>query len=164
MLEILLLADFKATLQGPTHGIVIDSYLHSQTGSKINELLIQGGQLQTQDTIFLNGRFGQIKMMHDISGNKITIASPGDIVKVTGFNLAAELGDRFLVVNNEKSQEVIKKELTSYLEKKDKSTFSPPPLNEKKHINLILLADSQNTLEALNNLEKKLSQFQSLSS
>jgi translation initiation factor IF-2 len=150
----LLLADFKTNLQHPGNGLVIDSYLHSRTGSRVTELLIRGGRVQEKDNIFLNGKFGKAKMLYDLHSNKITSASAGDIIQVVGVTFPTELGDGFLVVNNEDTKEIIEKQLVNYLEKKDKLT--PPSITkEKKNINLILLADSQNTLEALSDLVRK---------
>src|SRR4051794_12725665 len=149
MENILLFADFKANPSRPAQGVVIDSYMHPQTGSRINELLVQDGQLKENETIFLNGKFSKVKMMLSIHGKseKIAIVCPSDIARVIGLNIQAELGDRFLVINNEKTIASIKNELTNYWEKKKKSIIPPP--SEKKNVNLVLMADSQNSLEAL---------------
>ncbi|CAI2161736.1 1305_t:CDS:10 [Funneliformis geosporum] len=125
-------------IKDPTHGIVIDAYFHPQTGSRVTELLIQE----------------KIKILLDTQGKKITAASPGDIIKVIGLTSNAELGERFLVVRDEKTQETIQKELVGYSEKGSK----PLPasfLQEKKNINLVLISDSQNKLNALHELVKK---------
>jgi translation initiation factor IF-2 len=155
-LEIILLFanEFKTNLQDPTHGIVIDAYPHPQTGSRITELLIQGGKLQEKDTIFLNGKLEKIKILLDIHNCKTTAALPGDIVKVIGLISATELGDRFLVIKGEERKEVIEKELANYSEKNKK----PIPFSfdqEKKKNNLVLISDSQNKLNALSELVKK---------
>ncbi|CAG8801945.1 28797_t:CDS:2, partial [Racocetra persica] len=112
--NILLFADFKSHPQSPAHGVVIDSFLHPQTGSQINELLIQDGTLKIKDSIFLNGKFGSVKIMSDIRGQRVTTAQPSDIVKVSGINIPAELGDRFLVLNDEKAVAKIEQELAHY--------------------------------------------------
>jgi translation initiation factor IF-2 len=103
LLEIIQLfsIDFKTKYSGSTHGVVIDSYLHSQTGSRTSELLVQDGQLNEKDTIFLNGGFGKVKMMFNLQGQKTTVAHSSELVQVIGLNAPAELGDRFLVLNNE---------------------------------------------------------------
>src|SRR5438128_10377759 len=48
----------------------------------------------------------------------------------------------------------IEKEISGYLSKKNH--FGSLLLSEKKNINLILLADSQNSLEVLNNVVEKI--------
>ncbi|CAG8648301.1 5013_t:CDS:2, partial [Ambispora gerdemannii] len=89
--------------------------------------------------------------MLDNYGHRTAHADPSDIVQVSGLTTEPELGDKFLVVNSEDVQQNIKKTLANYQEKKSLSPFS---LTEK-NINLILLADSQNALEALQDLVKK---------
>jgi translation initiation factor IF-2 len=153
MENILLFANFKVNPNLPAQGVVIDSYLHPQTSSQISELLVQDGELRMKDTIFLNGKFGQVKMMFSIYGQKITSAHPSDIVQIVGLNIPAELGDRFLVVNDKKMVAKIENELINYWEKEKKLALPPP--SEKKNVNLVLSADSQNSLEALAELIRK---------
>jgi len=112
--NILLFADFKANSNFPTHGVIIDNYLHPQTGSQVNELLVRDGKLKERDIIFLNGRFGKAKIMFDLGGQKTIIVPPSDLVKVVGLNVPAELGDRFLVVDNEDIVAKIESELSNY--------------------------------------------------
>ncbi|KLL05315.1 MAG: translation initiation factor IF-2 [Mycoplasmataceae bacterium RV_VA103A] len=153
--NVLLFADFKSHPHNPAQGVVIDSFLHPQTGSQINELLIQDGTLKIKDSIFLNGKFGSVKIMSDIQGQRITAAQPSDIVQVVGLNIPAELGDRFLVLNDEKVAAKVEQELAHYWEKKKKITPTPPS-SKKKNVNLVLVAGSQNSLEALTELVKKI--------
>jgi len=153
--NVLLFADFKANSNCPAHGVIIDSYLHPQTGSQVNELLVRDGKLKERDVIFLNGKFGKAKIMFDLYGQKTMIAPPSDLVKVVGLNVPAELGDRFLVVDNEDIVAKIESELTNYWEKKKKLVPPSPLSSEKKNVNLVLMADSQNSLEALMELIKK---------
>ncbi|CAI2192554.1 16667_t:CDS:10, partial [Funneliformis geosporum] len=154
LLEVILLfsVDFKTEHSNSTHGVVIDSYLHSQTGSRISELLIQNGELKAGDIIFLSGKFGKAKMIFGLHGQKTTVAYPSDLVQVIGLNAPAELGDRFLVLSDEKAVVEIEKELVEHWGKKKKITS---PSSEKKNVNLVLAADSQNSLEALTELIKK---------
>jgi translation initiation factor IF-2 len=152
---ILLFADeFKTNSQDPTQGIVIDAYPHPQTGSRVTEVLVQSGKLQEKDTIFLNGKLEKVKILLDIRGDKITTILPGDIIKIIGLASAAELGDRFLVIRDEQTKEIIKKELANYSKKDNKLPLSSFD-QEKKKINLVLISDSQNKLNALSELVKK---------
>jgi translation initiation factor IF-2 len=146
--------DCKSNLQHPTNGVVIDHYFHSKTGSAVTELLVQDGKINEKDTIFLNGKFSKVKMIYDLYGKKIVTAFPSDPVKIIGLTSSAELGDRFLVINDDNLIKPLEKELIPYQEKKTK--ISPPPVTkEKNNINLVLLADSQNRLEALTEMIKK---------
>jgi len=152
--NILLVTDCKSNLQHPTNGVIIDHYLHSKTGSVVTELLVQDGKVNEKDTIFLNGKFSKVKMIYDLYGKKIEMAFPSDPVKIIGLTSSTELGDRFLVINDNDIVKSLEKELIPYQEKKTKIT-PPPVTKEKNNINLVLLADSQNRLEALTEMIKK---------
>ena len=52
--------------------------------------------------------------MFDLHRQKTTIAHPSDLVQVIGLNSSAELGDRYLVLNNEEAVTEIEKELASH--------------------------------------------------
>lgn len=152
--NILLVADTKTNSRHPGNGIVIDSYHHSRTNSRITELLVLGGKVKQKDNLFLNGNFGEVKMMYDLDDKKVISASAGELIRVIGLTFITELGDRFLVINNEITKELIEERLANYLEKKIK--LVAPPLNKtKQNINLVLVANSQNTLEALRQLVSK---------
>src|SRR5438128_10885116 len=104
--------------------------------------------LQEKDKIFLNGKFSPVKIILNIQGQRIIRAFPGDLVRVIGLNFPSELGDKFLVIEDDDIKKEIEKEISGYLSKKNH--FGSLLLSEKKNINLILLADSQNSLEVLN--------------
>jgi translation initiation factor IF-2 len=114
MENILLFTDFKTNPDCPAQGVVVDNYLHPQTGSRVVELLVQDGKLKEKDTIFLNGKFGKVKMMFDIQGRKVAAVCPSDVAQIIGLNVQAELGDRFLVVNEEKLIAAIENEVVDY--------------------------------------------------
>jgi len=150
----LLLADYKANWERPANGIVIDSYLH-QSGALSTELLVMGGTLKEKDEIFLGGKIAPAKIIFNSQGQRVNQAFPGDLVRIIGLNFAAELGDKFLVVEDNKTKKEIEKEISNYLSKRGQLGFSLT--SEKKNINLFLLADSQNSLEVLNKLVEKMS-------
>lgn len=156
--NILLLADYKVNWQRPANGVIIDSYRHPQSGVILTELLVQGGHLQEKDEIFLNGKFGSVKVIFNIHNQKIPQAFPSDLVRLVGLNFLAKLGDKFLVIENENTKNEIEKELNKYSVKK--SQVNPPLTSGKKNINLVLLADSQNSLEVLTSLVEKTSNSQ----
>jgi translation initiation factor IF-2 len=111
------LSDFRSNLEVPANGVIIDSYFDSHTKHWVNELLIQGGELAEKDTLFLNGQFAKIKTgtMYNIFTQKtVQRASPGDLVKIIDLNISAELGERFLVVNDKEVEETIQPELKNY--------------------------------------------------
>jgi translation initiation factor IF-2 len=113
--------------------------------------------LREKDIVFLNGSFEKIKIIKDLNGKKINSAYPSSVVKVEGLNSSAELGDRFLVVENSEEREEIERNLEIY--KKEKRKKNVATINsdskEKTSKNLILLANSENSLKALEELVEK---------
>ncbi|MCE8162674.1 MAG: GTP-binding protein [Candidatus Moeniiplasma glomeromycotorum] len=155
--NIVSLSDFRSPLQVPAHGVVIDSYFDSHTKHWVNELLIQGGELVEKDTLFLNGQFARVKTgtIHDMFTQKtVQRASPGNLVKIFDLNISAELGERFLVVNDKEIEENIQQELKNYWEKRNKLS-STLANQEKKNFNLTLIANSENARLVLHDLVKK---------
>ncbi|CAJ0925033.1 7386_t:CDS:2 [Entrophospora sp. SA101] len=150
----LLLTDCQANHQGPANGVVVDSYLHPQLGATVMELLIQGGRLKEKDDIFCQGKLGKIKILKNIHDQKVTEILPGDLAKVIGCDFTAELGEKFVVINNERAKKVLEKELINY-SSNDNKLIPPATSSKKKNINLFLTADSQNSLESLTNLVQK---------
>ncbi|KLL02278.1 MAG: translation initiation factor IF-2 [Mycoplasmataceae bacterium RC_NB112A] len=155
--SIVTLSDFRSSLKIPAHGVIIDSYFDSQAKHWVNEIIIQGGKLMEKDTLFLNGQFSKVKSgsIYNIFTQKtVREAVPGDLLKLIDLNLDAELGERFLVVNNKKIVENVQEKLKSHLFKKNKSI--PISTNqEKRNINLFLVANSENACQVLHDLVKK---------
>jgi translation initiation factor IF-2 len=121
-------------------------------GFVLTEALILGGQLNVKDKIFLAGKFGSAKIIFDGQNEKKEQVFPGDLVRLVGCDFSTELGERFLVVNHDEKKK-IEKELNTLPKKK----FANLPLfSEKKNINLLLSANSQNSLETLKSLVGKI--------
>jgi thermostable 8-oxoguanine DNA glycosylase len=87
--------------------------------------------------------------MNDASGKKISNATAGAIVQIVGLPFQAELGDKFLVINEEKLVAEIEQELANYLQNKKKNINKSSDEQRKGNINLIVSADTQNRLETL---------------
>ncbi|CAG8647640.1 15355_t:CDS:2 [Gigaspora margarita] len=155
--NILLLADHKTNWQRPANGVIINSYPHPQARTMLTELLVQGGCLKEKDEIFLNGKLGLAKIIFDWRGKQIKQAFPGDLVRIVGCNFPTELEDKFLVIKDEETKKELEKELSNWENGGEKIIV--PPLGEKKNVNLILLAESQNSLEVLDDLVKNISVF-----
>ena len=155
--NILLLVNCQANFSGPVFGVFIDSYLHSRFNSMISKVLIQGGVLKSGDYLFAGGRIGQIKTMSREESNKIMqlkSANPGEVVLITGFGHALELGEKFVVISRNEFQELSKK--IKLKKAKFKNLAIPDFFSaEKKNVNLFLLADSENSLQTIVDLVKK---------
>jgi len=150
--SILLISNFKSINNEPGNGIVIDSYYHSGKKIYLTEIFVKGGEIKEKDWIFINGNFFNIKIISNIFDKKITNSYSGDLIKIFGINFPIKIGDKLLVINNQKEREMI--ENNFYFASNE--NFSRVQVSEeKKNINVVLLANSQNSLESLNYLIDK---------
>ena len=156
---ILLLAEekeWKTNPQLPASGVIIDSKISPQLG-KITTLLVQEGNLQVKNLLLVDGKIGKIKRITSLQGKNLDQALAGDPVLVTGLDFLAKSGEKFLTITNEKLAQKISKVIGNYYsqEKDDKdflnqSSFQLNINNDlPKTINLIVIADTQTSLEVL---------------
>jgi len=117
------------------------------------DLLVQGGCLRPKDLVLIKGQIGKIKKMTDQTGTNFAQAYPSDPVQVIGLDFPTEAGEKFLVVNDEQLGKKITQKLSEYQSDLTSDYFSSSLDNliekGKKKINLMAMADSQTSLEAL---------------
>ncbi|MCH9613252.1 MAG: Translation initiation factor IF-2 [Chlamydiia bacterium] len=157
----LLQAEILELRSDPTaraRGSVVESELHKGLGA-VATVLVQNGTLKYGDAIVLDEIYGRVKTMHDEFDKPIKEAGPGTPVKVTGLSEVPEAGCEFIGVVSEKEARKIADERASgqkraHLKKKrdgiEMLMARKSELEAKKVLNLILRADVQGSVEALN--------------
>ena len=151
------LLELKACPTGPARGVVIESRIEKGRGA-VSSVLVQEGELKIGDILLAGGNFGRVRAMNDENGKPIKAAGPSIPVEVLGLDGAADAGEQFLVVPDErKAREVaesrqdrerdtkLKRKQTSKLE----NVFATMDTAEQKNVNIVLKADVRGSLEAI---------------
>ena len=148
LLEMILLVaemeELKADIDKPTNGVVIESYLDSRRGPTAT-LLVLEGILKTGQWIVCGNAYGKVKNLEDFQGKSIQEAFPSFPVIVLGLGNVPIVGDKFNVVKDEESA---KTKLVAK-EEKIKGGQIINPVEGGKVLNIILKADVQGSLEAI---------------
>ena len=134
-------------------GVVIESYLDSQRGPT-STLLLRSGILKPGDIVATASTMGKVKILEDFQGKPLEKAFPSMPVIIIGLAKAPQVGEKFEVyLDIEAAQK--------YIAKKEKKSEAPEVFvmeKGKKVLNLILKADVQGSIEATEEVLKRLPQ------
>ncbi|WP_293914311.1 translation initiation factor IF-2 [Deinococcus sp.] len=150
------LEDLRADPKGEFAGVVIESKVDRQAGV-LATVMVQQGTLHVGDFLVVGENYGKIKAMMDSNGERIKEAGPSTPVQVLGFSENPTTGDKVQSAGNEhQAREVIAGRVGVRRDEEDQSKRRKMtleemmgPLSEIRTVNLILRADTQGSLEAL---------------
>ncbi len=165
---LLLLAEvleFKAPVSGHARGTVIESSLDKGRGA-VATVLVQSGTLHKGDMILVGQEFGRVRAMMDEGGRYINEAGPSIPVVILGLSGVPSAGDDAVAVADErKAREVAlfrQGKLRDVRIARQKAAnlanmFSQMDQTKVDILNILLKADVQGSVEALNESLTKLS-------
>lgn len=161
LLEMILLVaeveEYKANPKRNAVGTVIEAQLDKGRGS-VATLLVQNGTLKIGDPIVVGNTFGRVRAMVNDLGRRVKEAGPSTPVEVTGLSDVPQAGDRFVVLNDEKTARQVgesRAQQAVLAQRGEKSRvtletlFEQMKQGELKDLNLIVKADVQGSAEAL---------------
>lgn len=149
--------NLTANYNAEASGMVIESKVSKSKGV-ITTLLVQRGTLKIGDVIVAGGSYGKIRLINDDKGRPIKEATPSMPVEVLGLDHAADAGDKFNVVEQEKQA----REITEY--RHQQKLILKNSLNKRgsleelflrsgkraiKDLPIIIKADVQGSIEAI---------------
>jgi translation initiation factor IF-2 len=150
--------ELKSHSKGPASGVVLEAEVQEGKG-RVAHLLVKDGTLNKGDVILAGEGYGRVRSMYDDHGVEIETAGPSMPVQVTGLSeYLPTVGDSFYVVQKlEQAREVAeerrkKVRLTSLAERKQitsENILAAVAAQSKKMINVIVRADVQGSLQAL---------------
>ncbi|GAB6034184.1 translation initiation factor IF-2 [Galenea microaerophila] len=157
--------ELEAPIEGPAKGAVIESRLDKGRGP-VATVLVQAGTLKKGDIALCGMEYGRVRALINERGQQVDSAGPSMPVEVLGLSGVPVAGDEMITVPNErKAREVALfrqgkyKEMKVARQQKAKldNMFSQMQEGEVQHVNIILKADVQGSIEALSDALVKLS-------
>ena len=161
LLEMVLLVaevgELKADPNIRARGTVIEAQLDRGRGS-VATLLVQDGTLRVGDPIVVGNTFGRVRAMINDVGRRVKEAGPSTPVEITGLSDVPHAGDRFVVMEDEKTARQIGETRASEAQQVQRvektritldNLFDQMKIGEMKELNLIVKADVQGTVEAM---------------
>ncbi|MGQ9511003.1 MAG: translation initiation factor IF-2 [Thermaceae bacterium] len=162
LLEMILLIaeleDLRADPNAEARGVILESRLDKQAGVLAN-LLVQEGTFRVGDYAVAGEVYGRIRAMTDSDGQRLQEAGPGKPVQVLGFSELPQAGETVeWVPDQEAAKEIAEERKEERLRREEEEQRKPKTIadllkmlggKEKKEVNLILRADTQGSLEAI---------------
>lgn len=150
------LEDLRADPEGEFSGVIIEGKVDKKAGV-LATVMIQEGQLKVGDFLVVGENYGKVKAMTDSTGKRIKQAGPSTPVQILGFSDVPTSGEQVVSASNEHSarQVVADREEARRLEEESRQKRKRSledilgPLGEIRTINVILRADTQGSLEAI---------------
>jgi len=168
LLEMVLLQaevlELRANADRNATGYVVESRLDTGRGA-VATVLVKQGTLKDGDPIVCGLHSGHIRAMIDDSGNRVASAGPSTPVEIVGLAGVPDAGDEFVAVASDKDAKQIaahrmQKQRAKELAKKSRANLQKMFENlgtaEIKELKLIVKADVQGSIEALNDSLKDL--------
>ena len=150
------IANFRANPDKPASGVVIEAKLDRSRGP-VATTIVQSGTLRPGDVVVAGSAFGRVRALFDDRGKHVKAARPGTPVMLLGLNEVPEAGDKLQVLSDEKQARLVA--LQRARQKRAESLnptrgtagdiLSKISANEAKELNLILKADTQGSIEAI---------------
>ncbi|RKY28839.1 MAG: translation initiation factor IF-2 [Candidatus Omnitrophota bacterium] len=166
LLEMLLLEaellELKADYQRPALGVVLEAKLSKGLGP-IATVIVQQGTFRVGDVVVCADQWGRVRLLRDDRGNSLKEAYPSMPVELVGLGGLVSAGERFIVVPEEKEAIRIVEKRRGKKEKKVipehvrlENIYEKIKKQELKEFRVIIKADTYGTLEAIEDILKKI--------
>jgi len=157
--------ELQASPEGPAQGVVVESRLDKGRGP-VATVLIQRGTLKKGNILLAGLEFGRVRALINDHGESVESAGPSIPVEVLGLSGTPSAGDEATVVPNErKAREVAvfrqsksrDLKLARQQSAKLENMFNQMQEGDVSTVNVVLKADVQGSVEAINEALLKLS-------
>lgn len=158
--------ELKANPDTFASGYVLEAKLDRGRGS-VATVLVNRGTLRVGDALVAGLSYGHVRAMADPKGNPVTVAGPSDAVEILGLQNVPMAGDEFRVFQDDREARDLadQRALKARIEEQNRvkhvtleNLFATMEDAEVKELNLIIKADVQGSIEALQDSLDKMDQ------
>ena len=158
--------ELKANPDTFASGYVLEGKLDRGRGS-VATVLVSRGTLHVGDALVAGLSYGRVRAMIDPKGNPVTEAGPSDPVEILGLSSVPNAGDEFRVFQDDREARDLadQRALKARIEEQNRvkhvtleNLFDTMADAEVKELNLIIKADVQGSIEALQDSLDKMDQ------
>ncbi len=148
--------DFRADVDGPAVGLIIEAHVETGKGP-VGNALIEEGTLKVGDYVVAGTTYAKIRTLQSTDGAPIKIATPSTPVIIAGFKALPEFGDEFVVVKDEKAARAQAEQAQEQKQAGDnRGAITSSELirlinrnNEVQELNILVRADVQGSLTSV---------------
>lgn len=155
-------SELKANPDRPAEGVIIESKKDPFRGPTAT-VIVQKGTLRITDVLVAGDTFGKVKAMFNDRGERVKKATPATPVEIMGLESVPRAGDLIIVVADERAA----RDLVESRQRERAETLERAPTLEAvsseiaagrvRDVNLVLKADTQGSVEAINSSLQQLS-------
>ena len=158
--------ELKANPDTFASGYVLEGKLDRGRGS-VATVLVSRGTLHVGDALVAGLAYGRVRAMIDPKGNPVTEAGPSDPVEILGLSSVPNAGDEFRVFQDDREARDLadQRALKARIEEQNRvkhvtleNLFDTMADADVKELNLIIKADVQGSIEALQDSLDKMDQ------
>ena len=154
------LLELKANPNKPATGFVVEAQMEPGMGPTAS-LLVKDGTLNVGDSVLCGLSWGRVKALVSDQGKKVRSAGPSMAVKILGLTSVPGAGDEFRVMPSDRDAKAVAEELQQEERMRSlEGAVAPKKMSlddlfgaagsvEKKELNVIVKADVQGSLEAI---------------
>jgi len=157
--------ELTAVADCPATGVVVESSLEKGRGP-VATVLVQNGTLHKGDPVLCGHEYGRVRAMFDETGKQVDSAGPSTPVEILGLSGTPDAGDELVATADEKkAREVALYRLGKFRDvklarqqaAKLEDVFNRMEEGEQQTLNIVLKADVQGSVEALQESLRNLS-------
>jgi len=157
LLEMILLKaelmELKADPNSRASGVVIEARLDPRRG-QVATVLIQRGTLKVGDNFVVGNTYGKVRAMQDEHGVRMQSACPSTPVEILGITSMPQSGDKFVVVENERTARDIAETRASkirenHLKPRHHLSLEDVSAGKIKDLRIVVKGDMQGSIEAI---------------